>query len=110
MHIKFEDINEQLVNNFKGGEKSVALRVFADELCRIQTIRLVPGASIGYHRHETNCEFIYVTKGTGTFVTDGVTEKVHAGEATYCPKGHSHSFTNETDEDIEAVAVIPELP
>ena len=49
-----------------------------------------------------------MTKGTGTFVTDGVTELVHAGEATYCPKGHSHSFANETDEDIEAIAVIPE--
>ncbi len=108
MHIIFDDIKEQIANNFKGGEKSVATRPYADGLCKIQTVRLIPGASIGYHKHETNCEIIYMTKGTGTFVTDGVTELVHAGEATYCPKGHSHSFANETDEDIEAIAVIPE--
>ena len=108
MHIIFDNIEEQTVNNLKGGEKSVAVRPYTDGLCKVQTVKLIPGASIGYHQHVTNCEVIYMTKGTGTFVTDGVTEKVHAGEATYCPKGHYHSFTNETDEDIEALAIIPE--
>ena len=108
MHIKFNEIDELVRHNLMGGEKSVAVRIYNDGLCRIQTIRLEPGASIGYHKHETNSEVIYILKGVGTFNTDGVTEKVYPGEANYCPKGHSHSFTNETDEDIDAIAVIPE--
>ena len=46
--------------------------------------KLMPGASIGVHTHETNSEIIYITKGTGRVLMDGEYEKLEAGMCHYC--------------------------
>ena len=56
MRIVFDDIKESLAPNFKGGEKSFASRAYSDGKNKMMKGRLVPGASIGLHRHEGNCE------------------------------------------------------
>lgn len=108
MIINFDNIEEKKLDNFKGGEKYIMAHMYTDELGKIMMIKVEKGASIGYHTHETNSEIIYVLKGTATVNYDGVTELVHAGEATYCPKGHSHGLTNEQEETLEFFAVVPE--
>lgn len=64
MRIVFDDIKESLAPNFKGGEKSFASRAYSDGKNKMMKGRLVPGASIGLHRHEGNCEMIYVLEGS----------------------------------------------
>ena len=40
---------------------------------------------------------------------DGETIRISAGQAHYCPKGHSHSLRNDGDEDLVFFAIIPEV-
>ena len=108
MKLNFDSIEEKKLENFKGGEKHIMSRMFSDDLVKIMKNRVEKGASIGYHTHDTICELIYVLKGTATVNYEGETELIHEGEATYCPKGHSHSLTNEQDEILEFLAIVPE--
>ena len=89
MRIVFDDIKESLATNFKGGEKSFASRAFSDGKNKMMKGRLVPGASIGMHRHEGNCEMIYVLEGSGKMLYDGGEERLSAGDFHYCPDGQS---------------------
>lgn len=108
MIICFEQLTQQTIPNFKGGEKEFRTRMFSDEAVKIMRASLEPGASIGYHKHETNCEIIFMLKGTGVVLFEDDKEVLHAGECHYCPKGHSHSLRNESEETIEFYAIVPE--
>ena len=52
MIISFDEITEQQLDNFKGGEKSYNKKGFEDDKNKIMLGRLIPGASIGLHTHE----------------------------------------------------------
>ena len=101
---------------FKGGIGITNLKKFENELGKIILGRLEPGATIGLHTHETNSEAIYIISGTADFIYDPdaaadkpeISETVSAGGCHYCPKGHTHSMVNNSDEDIVFFAVIPE--
>lgn len=49
-----------------------------------------------------------MVKGTGMVLYDDGMEAPPAGSCHYCPKGHSHSLRNESDETITFYAVVPE--
>ena len=49
-----------------------------------------------------------MVKGTGMVLYDDGMEALPAGSCHYCPKGHSHSLRNESDETITFYAVVPE--
>lgn len=108
MILNFEKIEEQVIPNFKGGEKQFRTHMYTDEACKIMRASLEPGATIGVHTHETNSEIIFMLKGTGVVLYDDTKETLPAGSCHYCPKGHSHSLRNESDEVIEFYAVVPE--
>ena len=99
MIIDFKEIEEQILPSFKGGEKEMHARIFSDDKAKIMCNRLQPGASIGYHKHEQNCEIIYLLKGEITLLP---------GQVHYCPIGHSHSLMNKTKEELQFFAVVPE--
>lgn len=107
MRIVIDDIKESLAPNFKGGEKSFASRAYSDGKNKMMKGRLMPGASIGLHRHEGNCEMIYVLEGSGKMLYDGGEERLSAGDFHYCPEGHEHSFINDGDRDLVFIAVVP---
>lgn len=108
MKLQFDATSVAELHNFKGGEKSVLAQMYADELNRI-LIRavLIPGASIGWHTHENSSEVIYVLSGSGKMLYDYGEERLTAGDCHYCPKGHSHSFINDGEEDVAIFAVVP---
>ena len=54
MILNFDAIDEQVIPNFKGGEKQFKTHLYADEACKIMRASLEPGASIGLHTHETD--------------------------------------------------------
>lgn len=107
MKIDFKNITLQKLKNFKGGEKELNARMFSDEHNKIMLSYLVPGASIGMHQHTENSEIIYFIKGEATIIFNNVKTKYRAGECHYCPAGCSHTMINESDENIEFFAVVP---
>jgi len=109
MILDFTNIAETSLPQFRGGMKDYRLRAFADEDAKIMLGRLEPGASIGVHRHEDNCEILYVLSGTGLARYDDACERLAPGTAHYCPKGHSHGIENDGTIDLLFFAVVPRL-
>ena len=107
MKLDFNDIPEQVLPHFKGGEKEYVARMFWDGSTRIMRGRLDPGASIGLHRHDGTSEAIYVLSGRGTATCDGVPEPLGPGDCHFCPEGHEHTLVNDGDEPLVFFAVVP---
>ena len=107
MIIDFENIAEQELVNFKGGEKSYNKKGFEDENNKIMLGRLVPGASIGLHTHEGTSETIFILRGEGKVLYDGNFENIKAGQCHYCPMDHEHSLINDSDSELVFYAVVP---
>ena len=108
MKLDFGKMEEKRLPEFKGGKGDMIARMHMNELGKILYGRLEPGSSIGFHKHETSSEVIYILSGKADFLYDERTEEVHAGECHYCPKGHSHSMINNGEEDLIFFAVVPE--
>lgn len=108
MKFKFEELELKRIEKFNGGEKELIANMYVDEINKILKGKLVPGASIGMHQHATSSEIIFVTKGNGKIICDGKEERVEAGDVHYCKKGSSHTFINDSNEDIEFMAVVPQ--
>ena len=108
MKIQFEQLEEQHLPGFKGGEGELLLRSYSDSRNKIMKGRLAPGASIGMHTHTGNSEIIYILSGTGKALYDGETERLLPGQCHYCPKGHSHSLINDGTEELRFFAAVPE--
>lgn len=109
MIIDFSDLTPQAIQGFKGGKGLLTARNYVDTNCKIMKHVLAPNASTGLHRHEGNCEIVFVFKGQATVHYDGKTEIVTAGQVHYCPMGHEHYMENNTTEDLVYFAVVPEL-
>lgn len=109
MLINFENIEEKVIPQFRGGEKNTIARMFVDENVKIMNGKLESGASIGMHTHETNCEIIYILSGKGKVIYNDTEIRLEQGSCHYCPKGNTHSLVNDSDSDLTFFAVIPEL-
>ena len=92
---------------FKGGEGTFYNKTFTDGINKMMHGKLEPGSSIGYHKHEGNCEMIFIAEGNGKVLYDDGEEEVHAGMVHYCPEGHSHSLINNSSENLIFYAVVP---
>ena len=110
MVIDFEKIPHQTIEHMKGGELSVDACIFDAPEIRIIKGRLIPGSSIGLHRHEPNSETIYILEGHGKAICDGEVEPLKPGSCSYCKKGHEHTLINDSDEDLVFFGVIPIQP
>lgn len=109
MKIDFSEMPVKHMPNYNGGEKEFAAKMYIDDSARIMRGTLIPGASIGRHTHENNSEMLYVLEGSPKMLYDDSEERLHPGDAHYCPKGHSHSLINDTEETVEFFAVVPAL-
>ena len=106
--IKFEALNEAVIENFRGGDGETITRMFATDSIKIMKAVLKKGCSIGRHTHETSSEIIYIISGGAKCVIDGKEEFIGAGECHYCPKGGTHSTANNGEEDLVMFCVVPE--
>jgi mannose-6-phosphate isomerase-like protein (cupin superfamily) len=107
MVIDFSKILEIITPHQRGGEKEFASRKYEDSHCKILLGKLIPGASIGTHTHETDSEVLYILSGTGKVLYSGSYESVFPGLCHYCPCGHTHSLINDSNEDLVFFAVVP---
>ena len=108
MVVSFSEMEEKTLPEFKGGQKQYNVKMFTEGNHKIMQGRLVSGASIGLHTHETDCEVIFVTAGTGKVIEDGNEQKVCAGMALFCPKGHAHTLINDGVADLCFYAAVIE--
>ena len=108
MILDYSKMPEVDIPHFKGGEGAAHARMQFDGMNRIMLGRLGKGDTIGLHTHETSSEIVYVVQGTARVLMDGVEELVTAGNAHYCPKGHTHCMSSAGEEDLIIFAVVPE--
>ncbi len=108
MIIDFENMPFDKKTEFLGGKGNFYVRSHKDSMNNIMSDRLEPGASIGYHKHETNSEIMYILKGKGRVRYENEEMKIEAGQCHYCPKGHYHCLINDSDEDLYFFAVVCE--
>ncbi len=108
MKIMFDQMNDTVLEHFNGGEGQFIAKMFNDGKCKILRGLLKPGCSIGMHTHVTSSEVIYVLSGEGKMYMGDEVETLTAGDCHYCPLGQSHSFVNESQEDLTFFAVVPE--
>ena len=99
-------MQETVVPQMRGGEKSVAMRTRTDSLCKIIRGKPIPGASIGFHTHETDSEVLYILSGGGKIFYDDTCETLAENSCHYCPKGHAHNLINNSDEVLIYFAVV----
>ena len=107
MLIDYKNMTTTVLKNFNNGEGELHAKLHVDELNKILYGVLPPSSSIGLHTHETSSEIIYILKGNGLIICDGVEEKVCEGSLHYCKKGSNHTFINNSNENIEFIAVVP---
>jgi mannose-6-phosphate isomerase-like protein (cupin superfamily) len=110
MYIKREQMTVEDKENLRGGTGVVKFTNFAPEMPRhtkiFSEIRLPPGASIGYHKHEGETEYYLFLSGTGIINDNGTEYTVMPGDATATGNGNSHSLTNTGKEDLLLHAII----
>ena len=108
MTIDFNKMEATIIPNFKGGEKEISAKMFFDGSNRIMKGVLQPGASIGYHSHDTSSEIIFIIKGKGKVIDNNETVTIEKGQCHYCKKGDSHSLINDSDEELVFYAAVPQ--
>ena len=108
MIIKFDEIKEKELQAFHGGEGALIANMFVDEKNKILRGKLIPGASVGVHRHVPSSEIIFILSGKGKSICDGKEELLFAGDCHYCPKGSEHCLINVGVEDLLFYAVVPQ--
>lgn len=105
-----EEQTLEIREHMRGGEKQAEILNLSKELptkARLfAKLKLVPGASIGYHVHENETEIFYFLTGTGR-VRDGENwYDVTVGDVLSTGNGNGHAVENTGDTDLEFVAVI----
>ena len=107
-----ENFKTELRENMRGGDGTVIVTSFvtAEELNDkgrlFGKITLKPGCGIGFHIHENDSELFYILKGTAVYDDNGTKTTVTAGNVTLTPAGTGHAIKNESDEDVELIALI----
>ena len=113
---------EAEVEHAQGGKGKILRReiVTKDELFghgRLFAHNIIPsGSSVGWHQHVNDTEPYYIVKGEADFY-EGDSEngerkktKVHAGDVCLINVGQWHSLENNSDEDLEIIALIYNKP
>lgn len=68
---------------------------------------LPPGTSVGWHQHVHDTEPYYILKGQADFIdNDKSVTKVGPGDCCLIEVGQFHSLENNSDEDVEFMALI----
>jgi len=89
----------EILHVFRSKELKGHTRLFA-------RLRLKPGSSIGFHRHDGEEEIFYILSGTGEVGEGGPTSLVGPGDAVLTGGGGGHSIANPGPDPLELMAVI----
>ncbi len=103
----------KVLENARGGAGSVEFHHFLMEedllghASLFARIIVRPHSSIGWHQHVGTTEPYAIIKGEGVFTdNDGSKTVVTAGDVCTIEVGHFHSLENNTDEELEMIAIV----
>ncbi|NLK36462.1 MAG: cupin domain-containing protein [Epulopiscium sp.] len=101
------------VEGLRGGKGTVEIHHFLEkeELLghgkMFARVVLKPHSSIGWHQHTEDTEPYAILKGEGLFIdNDGSKTVVRPGDVCIINVGEWHSIENNTDEDMEMMAIV----
>lgn len=98
-HMRGGQGSVEFTHVFSAAELEPRARLFA-------RVRLAPGSSIGFHRHEGEEEIFYILSGRGLVDDDGVKQEVGPGDAIRTGGGAGHAVEALGGQPLEMVAVI----
>lgn len=105
-----DDMKLDVREHMRGGNGAAQLTALSAQLPEkmrlFSSIRLTPGASIGYHVHEGETELFYFVEGKGRVQDDEKLIDVSAGDSMATFSGHGHSVENTGEVDLVFVAAI----
>jgi len=87
------DVDSLLMENPLGADQPVRTDEISHDSLSSVHLTQIRGA-IESHRHLNHDENVWVIRGAGRLVVDGVKHKVAAGQVIHIPRGISHSFHN----------------
>lgn len=109
---KKEEQNVITKNNVLGGigeiisTELLKQEEFCDKGRLFSRYVIKPGSSIGRHTHEGDFEAYYILKGEATYYENGKEKKIYAGDLTLTKDGESHELVNNSNEDLEMIALV----
>ncbi len=107
MILNFDELERKKIPAFKGGDGCFEPKLFSDsEGCKFMQGHLEPGASIGYHKHEEDCEVVFVLSGEGSVLYEGEEFPLKANQCHYCPRGCSHSLRGGGEKGLDFYACV----
>jgi len=72
----------------------------------VARIEIEPGASIGYHAHESDEEIYIILSGEGIYNDNGIEIRVRPGDTAIAFRGESHGIRNAGDDTLVFWAII----
>ncbi|MDO4961555.1 MAG: cupin domain-containing protein [Eubacteriales bacterium] len=112
MLVKKHDVRIEERKNLMGGKNSVfssyllELPDFKGAGRLFHKIVIPPMSEIGYHTHKGDSEAYFMLKGEGLYDNDGEKVRVAAGDLMFTPDGCGHGLYNDTDSNIEMIALV----
>jgi mannose-6-phosphate isomerase-like protein (cupin superfamily) len=111
MIIAREDMKREQKEKMRDGEGIASFTHLVDcenekNIRMLSEISLPPGASIGYHQHNSETEYFLILSGKGTVNDNGTERPVSAGDAIITGNGASHCIKNTGKEPLVFHAVI----
>jgi mannose-6-phosphate isomerase-like protein (cupin superfamily) len=111
MIVKRNEMKGETKEKMRGGEGTVSFVHFTDcskekNIRMLAELTLPPGASIGYHQHDSETEYFLIVSGSGVVSDNGAERPVAAGDAVITGGGASHSVKNTGNVPLVMHAVI----
>jgi mannose-6-phosphate isomerase-like protein (cupin superfamily) len=99
MVIQRGEMKSEKKEKMRDGEGTVTFNYLVDcekekNVRMLAELTLPPGASIGYHRHDSETEYYFIISGSGSVNDNGTERAVKVGDSVITGNGASHSIKN----------------
>ncbi|GHV92100.1 oxalate-binding protein [Spirochaetia bacterium] len=99
MVIQRSEMKSEKKEKMRDGEGTVSFNYLVDcekekNIRMLAELTIPPGASIGYHRHDSETEYYVILSGSGVVNDNGTEKPVKAGDSIITGNGDSHSIKN----------------
>lgn len=84
---------------FRADELKAKTRIYCE-------ITVPPHSSVGAHTHDNEEEVYYISKGIATVDDNGKEKTLNTGDAMYTCNGDYHAIANNTDEEMQFIALV----
>jgi quercetin dioxygenase-like cupin family protein len=89
---------------FAGIQMKALLTRADNEFANVSQVRVPPGCEVGWHKHATQIETVYLLAGQAILTIGEHESSMAAGSIVAIPAGHEHSLRNVGSDPIELLA------